>query len=160
MLKFHINAAVIEWANVVLENNGECWLAGTGQVYHDELSARSHKRDTNPDIEAATYMLHFKKGDKIPATPEAVIRALQNQRMSEIDSTQVKDNLPKPWVRPTQKTASPAKDSILDELKAAEQKAKDEFEAYAGDDADKKLDLEIAFNEATKAREKAEKKKK
>jgi hypothetical protein len=101
MLKFVINEAIIEWANVVLENNGECWLAGTGQVYHNELAARSHKRDTNPNVEAATYMLHFKKGDKIPATPEAVIKALQNQRMSEIDSTEVKDSQVKPWVRPS-----------------------------------------------------------
>ena len=120
MLKFFINDAIIEWANVVLENNGECWLAGTGQVYHNELAAISHKKDTNPAIEAATYMLHFKKGDKIPATPALVIQALQNQRMSEIDQTQVKDNSQKPWLRPSAKKTD---DEILQEEIAKEDKS-------------------------------------
>ena len=121
MLKFYINDSIIEWANVVLENNGECWVAGTGQVYHNELAARSHKRDTNPDIEAATYMLHFKKGDKIPETPAKLIQALQNQRMSEFDQTQVKDTMSKPWVRPSQKKND---DQILEEEIIKEEKSK------------------------------------
>jgi hypothetical protein len=115
MLKFHINESIIEWANVVLENNNECWLAGTGQVYHDELNAISHKRDTNPDIEAATYVIHYKKGDVIPSKPEDVIKALQNQRMSEIDSTQVKDKTPKAWVRPSKNDDAKIEEEIKQE---------------------------------------------
>ena len=121
MLKFYINEAILEWANVVLENNGECWLAGTGQVYHNELAAISHKKDTNPQIEAATYMLHFKKGDKIPATPALVIKALQDQKMNEIDQTQVKDVSTKNWVRPSSKKSD---DEILKEEIAKEDKQK------------------------------------
>jgi hypothetical protein len=83
MLKFQISLATIARVNVVLKGNGECWVAGCGDVYDNEQSATNCKKYRNPDVEAATYMLHFKKGDVVPTTVKGMEDALFEARKSE-----------------------------------------------------------------------------
>lgn len=83
MLKFQISLATIARVNVVLKGNGECWVAGCGDVYDNEQSATNCKKYRNPDVEAATYMLHFKKDDVVPTTVKGMEDALFEARKSE-----------------------------------------------------------------------------
>ena len=82
-LQFRIKPATIAWVHDVLDARGECWLLGCGNVYTNEQAAISKKLFTNPDQEEATYMLHFKKGDKIPATVEEMEDAFHMSKKAE-----------------------------------------------------------------------------
>ena len=84
MLNFNITPATIELITMVVNQNGSAWVTGCGNVYDNEQAAKVRKMYTNPDVEEATYLCKFLKGDKIPSTPQLMEEALFNSRKSEL----------------------------------------------------------------------------
>ena len=123
MLQFRINAAVIRLANKSLNDFGEIWLNGSGQVYSSKKEAYDKVKFSHPEHEEATYQCHFVTGDKIPAMPEQVIKMMYSEKQKR-DSESAADAISKKNNRFVIMDAAPVEDEK--EKSGKEKKTDDE----------------------------------
>lgn len=107
-LKFRINEVLIAQVKQCVEQFGVCYLTGCGNMYTEARDAETKRMFTNPDQEEATFLVKFKKGDKIPSTPKEMEEAFYEARKQEISAAnnstiQVKQNVLKPIAKSTEK---------------------------------------------------------
>lgn len=86
-LIFRINEnninSIVEQVTDCVDQLGICILTGCGNFYTDLRSANNKRDFTNPAQEESTYMLTFKKGDRIPTTVKGFIDMFYEQRKTD-----------------------------------------------------------------------------
>lgn len=75
---YHINAV-----GRILANYPEVWIHGDGNLYITEERSNFRKNYSSPETGECEYVLHFKKGDQIPATVEDMMKAFYAAKQNE-----------------------------------------------------------------------------
>jgi hypothetical protein len=74
-----------------IEEFGECWFHGCGNIYVDQGASDFRQKFTNPNSEESTYRVHFTALNQVPATLEELNKLLMTSRSEEI----VREKMPK-----------------------------------------------------------------
>lgn len=120
---FKTSQANIPQIKATIEEFGECWFHGCGNIYADKVSSDFRQKFTNPNSEESTYRIHFTNVKQVPGTVEALNKALMSSRSDEI----VKEKMPK--ASQSIKTISVKSDPTPEPMKATQKTAEElEFE--------------------------------
>ena len=77
------NEANLEHARETVEQFGECWLHGDGNVYHTEAASKFQRTFSNPNNMHAKSWAHFRSVAQIPETPEELLPIFMGNRVKD-----------------------------------------------------------------------------
>jgi hypothetical protein len=110
----------------VINEYGQCWFHGCGNIYVDKKESDFRKEFTNPNSEESVYRIHFTSISQVPSTVEDLDKLLLASRNKEM----IEEKRPKSVTGvktisvPTEETFVNDEDAELQRLIEEEQRQK------------------------------------
>ena len=111
---FQVNAQNLKDLRAAVEQYGEAWIHGCGNIYVTKEDSHFRAKWSNPlhngDASAPKYWAHFKSVDEVPDNVEALIKLFEGNRMKQLRDSADKENKnisPVKMLKGTQPAAAP-----------------------------------------------------